>query len=167
MQSLLSNMHEDLKSNGYTNRKLAKRFDVSHTTVNSYFKATSEFDFMHFVESLRLHKPNNINYRRECVKKMFEQLTPVNERVAMEVLNMYGEYGLQKQLTAKIINSDKTTKNARINKKIASIYDLLALRLSGRISNNDFFVETDKMRNSFKTSNNEAKILSGFAFIYA
>ncbi|MDY8166203.1 AimR family lysis-lysogeny pheromone receptor [Bacillus thuringiensis] len=167
MQSLLSNMHEDLKSNGYTNRKLAKRFDVSHTTVNSYFKATSEFDFMHFVESLRLHKPNNINYRRECVKKMFEQLTPVNERVAMEVLNMYGEYGLQKQLTAKIINSDKTTKNARINKKIASIYDLLALRLSGRISNDDFFAETDKMRNSFKTSNNEAKILSGFAFIYA
>ncbi|KAA0742049.1 hypothetical protein DN389_27745 [Bacillus sp. AY3-1] len=167
MQSLLSNMHEDLNSNGYTNRKLAKRFDVSHTTVNSYFKETSEFDFMHFVESLRLHKPNNINFRRECIKKMFEQLTPVNERVAMEVLNMYGEYGLQKQLTARIMNSDKTTKNARINKKIAAIYDLLALRLSGRISNDDFFVETEKMRNSFKTSNNEAKILSGFAFIYA
>ncbi len=167
MQSLLSNMHDDLKNNGYTNRKLAKRFDVSHTTVNSYFKATSEFDFMHFVESLRLHKPNNILFRRECIKKMFGQLTPVNERVAMEVLNMYGEYALQKQLTAKITNSDKNTKNARTNKKIAAIYDLLALRLSGKITNNDFFLETEKMRNSFKTSNNEAQILSGFAFIYA
>lgn len=160
-------MHDDLKNNGYTNRKLAKRFDVSHTTVNSYFKATSEFDFMHFVESLRLHKPNNILFRRECIKKMFGQMTPVNERVAMEVLNMYGEYALQKQLTAKITNSDKNTKNARTNKKIAAIYDLLALRLSGKITNNDFFLETEKMRNSFKTSNNEAQILSGFAFIYA
>lgn len=167
MQVLLSTIHEDLKNNGYTNRKLAKRFSVSHTTVNSYFKSKTEFDFMHFVESLKLHRPNNINFRRECVKKSFDSLSPINERVALEVLNMHGEFKLQKQLTAKIRNAKKTTKNDRINSKIAMIYELLALRLSGKIPHNSFFKETERMRNEFKTSNNEAQILSGFASVYA
>ena len=75
MEILLKKMHEDLKSNGYTNRKLATLFNVSHTTVNSYFSQSTKFDFMHYVETLRLYEPNNLNFRRESLMKSFAYMS--------------------------------------------------------------------------------------------
>lgn len=167
MEMLLKKMHEDLKSNGYTNRKLATLFNVSHTTVNSYFSQSTKFDFMHYVETLRLYEPDNINFRRESLLKAFGYMSPNNERLGLEVLNMYGEYELQKILIAKIINNNDTNKNARLNKKIAEVYQLLSLRNEGFINKHEFFEAVDEFRKSKKISTNELKIISDFALIYS
>ncbi|WP_410988763.1 AimR family lysis-lysogeny pheromone receptor [Bacillus cereus] len=167
MEMLLKKMHEDLKSNGYTNRKLATLFNVSHTTVNSYFSQSTKFDFMHYVETLRLYEPDNINFRRESLLKAFGYMSPNNERLGLEVLNMYGEFELQKILIAKIINNNDTNKNARLNKKIAEVYQLLSLRNEGFINKHEFFEAVDEFRKSKKISTNELKIISDFALIYS
>ena len=49
MKVKLRQMNESLKEKGFTNRQLAKRFGISHTTINNYFSNASSFDFMHFV----------------------------------------------------------------------------------------------------------------------
>ncbi|PGQ11961.1 hypothetical protein COA08_01295 [Bacillus cereus] len=167
MKLLLEKMHEDLKSNGYTNRKLAALFNVSHTTVNSYFSQGTKFDFMHYVETLRLYEPKDINFRRESLLKSFNDLSPNNERLGLEVLNMYGEFELQKKLIFKIQNNTETNKNARLNKKMAEVYQLLALRNEGFINKHEFFRAVDDFRNSRKISTNELKIISDFALIYS
>lgn len=167
MEILLKKMHEDLKSNGYTNRKLATLFNVSHTTVNSYFSQSTKFDFMHYVETLRLYEPNNLNFRRESLMKSFAYMSPNNERLGLEVLNMYGEFELQKILISKIFNNNDTNKNARLNKKIAEIYQLLSMRNEGFINKHEFFRAVDEFRKSKKISTNELKIISDFALIYS
>ncbi|MDA2480347.1 AimR family lysis-lysogeny pheromone receptor [Bacillus cereus group sp. Bce025] len=167
MEMLLKKMHEDLKSNGYTNRKLATLFNVSHTTVNSYFSQSTKFDFMHYVETLRLYEPDNINFRRESLLKSFGYMSPNNERLGLEALNMYGEFELQKKLIAKILNNKDTNKNARLNKKMAEVYQLLSLRNEGFINKHEFFKAVDEFRKSKKISTNELKIISDFALIYS
>lgn len=167
MEMLLKKMHEDLKSNGYTNRKLATLFNVSHTTVNSYFSQSTKFDFMHYVETLRLYEPDNINFRRESLLKSFGYMSPNNERLGLEALNMYGEFELQKNLIAKILNNKDTNKNARLNKKMAEVYQLLSLRNEGFINKHEFFKAVDEFRKSKKISTNELKIISDFALIYS
>ncbi|PGW31271.1 hypothetical protein COE04_26340 [Bacillus cereus] len=167
MKMLLKKMHEDLKTNGYTNRKLATLFNVSHTTVNSYFSQSTKFDFMHYVETLRLYEPNNVNFRRESLLKSFNDLSPNNERLGLEVLNMYGEFELQKILISKIQNNTEANKNARLNKKMAELYQLLSLRNEGLLSKNEFFQAVDDFRKSRKISTNELKIISDFALIYS
>ncbi|WP_235674886.1 AimR family lysis-lysogeny pheromone receptor [Bacillus mycoides] len=167
MQKFLINMQNSLKTNGYTNRKLALIFNVSHTTINSYFSQGTEFDFMHYVEALRLYEPKDVNFRRESLLNIFDRLSPNNERLGLEVLNMYGEFELQKTLVSKIKNSTETTKNARLNKKISEIYQLLALRNEGFINKYEFFKEIDEFRKSRKISTTELKIISDFALIYS
>ncbi|PER25389.1 AimR family lysis-lysogeny pheromone receptor [Bacillus cereus] len=167
MKMLLKKMHEDLKTSGYTNRKLAILFNVSHTTVNSYFSQSTKFDFMHYVEALRLYAPNDANFRRESLLKAFDDLSPNNERLGLEVLNMYGEYELQKMLISKIQKNTETNKNARLNKKMAEVYQLLSLRNEGFINKHEFFQAVDDFRKSRKISTNELKIISDFALIYS
>lgn len=160
-------MQADLKTNGYTNRKLAALFNVSHTTVNSYFSQSTKFDFMHYVETLRLYEPNDVNFRRESLLKSFNDLSPNNERLGLEVLNMYGEFELQKKLISKILKNTETNKNARLNKKMAEIYQLLSLRNECFINKHEFFRAVDDFRKSRKISSNELKIISDFALIYS
>lgn len=115
MQELLTSMNGNLKSNGYTNRKLAKRFDVTHTTVNGYFNTKGKFDFMHFVDALRLYKPNDIEFRRKWIKKIIPHLSHKNLKLALEVLDMFGEYDLQKLVIEQIM-SFNTNKDAKEKK---------------------------------------------------
>ncbi|MFF1291594.1 AimR family lysis-lysogeny pheromone receptor [Bacillus thuringiensis] len=167
MKVLLKKMQADLKTNGYSNRKLAALFNVSHTTVNSYFSQSTEFDFMHYVETLRLYEPNDVNFRRESLLKSFNDLSPNNERLGLEVLNIYGEFELQKKLISKILKNTDTNKNARLNKKMAEIYQLLSLRNECFINKHEFFRAVDDFRKSRKISSNELKIISDFALIYS
>ncbi|AVP48438.1 AimR family lysis-lysogeny pheromone receptor [Bacillus cereus] len=167
MKVLLKKMQADLKTNGYSNRKLAALFNVSHTTVNSYFSQSTEFDFMHYVETLRLYEPNDVNFRRESLLKSFNDLSPNNERLGLEVLNIYGEFELQKKLISKILRNTDTNKNARLNKKMAEIYQLLSLRNECFINKHEFFRAVDDFRKSRKISSNELKIISDFALIYS
>ncbi|MED2497846.1 AimR family lysis-lysogeny pheromone receptor, partial [Bacillus thuringiensis] len=136
----LNDMQECLKSNGYTNRKLATRFKVTHTTVNSYFKKQGKFDFMHLVDALKLYKPKNVDFRRECIKECIPTLSHKNLKLALEVLDMFGEYDLQ-DLVIQRIMSFKTNKNkseeekkkgnsktVRINLNLVPLYKTLRER---------------------------------------
>ncbi|MED2879612.1 AimR family lysis-lysogeny pheromone receptor, partial [Bacillus thuringiensis] len=129
-----NDMQESLKSSGYTNRKLAMRFKVTHTTVNSYFNKKGKFDFMHFVDALRLYKPKDIKFRRNCIKECIPTLSHKNLKLALEVLDMFGEYELQDMIMQQInkFKSNQTetekerkkgiSKTVRINLNLVPLY---------------------------------------------
>ncbi|OUB04469.1 hypothetical protein BK704_19545 [[Bacillus thuringiensis] serovar konkukian] len=170
MQELLTNMSGKLKSNGYTNRKLAKRFDVTHTTVNSYFKTKGKFDFMHFVDALRLYEPNDVEFRRRWIKKMIPHLSHKNLKLALEVLDMFGEYDLQKLVIERIMSSQTKKGDSltvRTNVRIAEFYQLLKQRSEGTITARDFFDKVEKKRNSQKNTENDLMIISDFSAMYS
>ncbi|PFW60805.1 AimR family lysis-lysogeny pheromone receptor [Bacillus sp. AFS075034] len=181
MQTFLKEMKESLHSNGHTNRKLATRFGVTHTTVNNYFNKKNKFDFMHFVDMLRLYEPKNVNYRRERIKEMIPLLSHKNSKLALEVMDMFGEYELQQLVIDKIKkntnnNTDENeeekkkkgnSKTVRTNLKIISFYELLRKRSEGKISAKDFFEEVERMRKTQKHDENELMILSDLNVIYS
>ncbi|KAA0758946.1 hypothetical protein DN401_02000 [Bacillus sp. BF2-3] len=175
----LNDMQECLKSNGYTNRKLATRFKVTHTTVNSYFKKQGKFDFMHLVDALKLYKPKNVDFRRECIKECIPTLSHKNLKLALEVLDMFGEYGLQ-DLVIQRIMSFKTNKNkseeekkkgnsktVRINLNLVPLYKTLRERSENITTPKRFFEKVDKMRKNQKYSDNELVIISVLNTIYS
>ncbi|HDR7486415.1 TPA: hypothetical protein QCX63_002545, partial [Bacillus pacificus] len=140
----LNDMQESLKSNGYTNRKLATRFKVTHTTVNSYFKKQDKFDFMHLVDALRLYKPKDVEFRRNCIKEYIPRLSHKNLKLALEVLDMFGEYELQELVIEQIMKSQTKkgdSPTVRTNVKIAEYYKLLRKRSEGTIIAREFFNE--------------------------
>nr|WP_276577804.1 AimR family lysis-lysogeny pheromone receptor [Bacillus thuringiensis] len=172
-------MQECLKSNGYTNRKLATRFKVTHTTVNSYFKKQGKFDFMHLVDALKLYKPKNVDFRRECIKECIPTLSHKNLKLALEVLDMFGEYDLQ-DLVIQRIMSFKTNKNkseeekkkgnsktVRINLNLVPLYKTLRERSENTTTPKRFFEKVDKMRKNQKYSDNELVIISVLNTIYS
>ncbi|MCU4724254.1 AimR family lysis-lysogeny pheromone receptor [Bacillus thuringiensis] len=175
----LDDMQECLKSNGYTNRKLATRFKVTHTTVNSYFKKQGKFDFMHLVDALKLYKPKNVDFRRECIKECIPTLSHKNLKLALEVLDMFGEYDLQ-DLVIQRIMSFKTNKNkseeekkkgnsktVRINLNLVPLYKTLRERSENTTTPKRFFEKVDKMRKNQKYSDNELVIISVLNTIYS
>ncbi|HDR8178339.1 TPA: hypothetical protein QC076_003494 [Bacillus cereus] len=175
----LNDMQECLKSNGYTNRKLATRFKVTHTTVNSYFKKQGKFDFMHLVDALKLYKPKNVDFRRECIKECIPTLSHKNLKLALEVLDMFGEYDLQ-DLVIQRIMSFKTNKNkseeekkkgnsktVRINLNLIPLYKTLRERSENTTTPKRFFEKVDKMRKNQKYSDNELVIISVLNTIYS
>lgn len=188
MQCLLdlNDMQESLKSNGYTNRKLATRFNVTHTTVNSYFKKQGTFDFMHFVDALKLYKPKDVGFRRECIKGCIPTLSHKNLKLALEVLDMFGEYELQDAVIQQIMSfktnkdenekgndSTKTgkkkgnSKTVRINLNLIPLYKTLRERSENTIKPKMFFEKVDKMRKSQKYTDNELVIISVLNTIYS
>ncbi|ASI83578.1 Prophage helix-turn-helix protein [Bacillus cereus] len=175
----LNDMQECLKSNGYTNRKLATRFKVTHTTVNSYFKKQGKFDFMHLVDALKLYKPKNVDFRRECIKECIPTLSHKNLKLALEVLDMFGEYDLQ-DLVIQRIMSFKTNKNkseeekkkgnsktVRINLNLVPLYKTLRERSENTTTPKRFFEKVDKMRKNQKYSDKELVIISVLNTIYS
>ncbi|ACO28352.1 AimR family lysis-lysogeny pheromone receptor [Bacillus cereus] len=179
MQGLLdlNDMQENLKSNGYTNRKLATRFKVTHTTVNSYFKTQGKFDFMHFVDALKLYKPKDIDFRRECIKWCIPTLSHKNLKLALEVLDMFGEYELQDAVIQQIMsfkaNKDEkekkksNSKTIRINLNLVPLYKTLRERSENTITPKMFFEKVDQIRKSQKYTDNELVIISVLNTIYS
>ncbi|MGA5698435.1 AimR family lysis-lysogeny pheromone receptor [Bacillus bombysepticus] len=166
----LNDMQESLKSNGYTNRKLATRFKVTHTTVNSYFKKQDKFDFMHLVDALRLYKPKDVEFRRNCIKEYIPRLSQKNLKLALEVLDMFGEYELQELVIEQIMKSQTKkgdSPTVRTNVKIADYYKLLRKRSEGTIVARDFFNEVQKIRESQKNIENDLMIVSDFSAMYS
>lgn len=186
VQELLTDMNEKLKSNGYTNRKLAKRFDVTHTTVNGYFSAKGKFDFMHFVVTLRLYKPNDVEFRRKWIKKIIPHLSHKNLKLALEVLDMFGEYELQKLVIEQIMsfNTNKdakekknenakkekkkgNSKTVRINLNLIPLYKTLRVRSENTITPKMYFEKIDKMRKKQKYTDDELVIILVLNTIYS
>lgn len=177
MQVLLdfNDMQESLKSSGYTNRKLATRFKVTHTTVNSYFNKKGKFDFMHFVDALRLYKPKDIKFRRNCIKECIPTLSHKNLRLALEVLDMFGEYELQDMIIQQIykFKGNQTekkkgiSKTLRINLSLVPLYQTLRERSENKITAKMFFEKVDKMRKNQKYTDNELVIISILNTIYS
>ncbi|PGK75910.1 hypothetical protein COC60_15340 [Bacillus thuringiensis] len=181
MQVLLdfNDMKESLKSSGYTNRKLAMRFKVTHTTVNSYFNKKGKFDFMHFVDALRLYKPKDIKFRRNCIKECIPTLSHKNLKLALEVLDMFGEYELQDMIIQRInkFKSNQTetekemkkgiSKTVRINLNLVPLYQTLRERSENTITPKVFFEKVDKMRKNQKYIDNELVIMLILNTIYS
>ncbi|PEQ58220.1 AimR family lysis-lysogeny pheromone receptor [Bacillus cereus] len=179
MQALLdlNDMQESLKSNGYTNRKLAKRFKVTHTTVNSYFKKQGKFDFMHLVDALKLYKPKDVEFRRNCIKEYIPRLSHKNLKLALEVLDMFGEYDLQdiimQQITSyKTSGNEKekkrgVSKTVRINLNLIPLYKMLRERNEKTITPKMYFEKVDKMRKKQKYVDNELVIILVLNTIYS
>ncbi|WP_242298291.1 AimR family lysis-lysogeny pheromone receptor [Bacillus cereus group sp. BfR-BA-01382] len=166
----LSDMQETLKSNGYTNRKLATRFKVTHTTVNSYFKKQDKFDFMHLVDALRLYKPKDVEFRRNCIKEYIPRLSHKNLKLALEVLDMFGEYELQELVIEQIMKSQTKkgdSPTVRTNVKIAEYYQLLRKRSEGTIIARDFFNEVQQKREFQKNTDDDLMIVSDFSMMYS
>ncbi|MGE1041225.1 AimR family lysis-lysogeny pheromone receptor [Bacillus wiedmannii] len=173
----LNDMQESLKSNGYTNRKLATRFKVTHTTVNSYFKKRGKFDFMHLVDALKLYKPKDVDFRRKCIKEYIPTMSHKNLKLALEVLDMFGEYELQdaiiKQITSFKTNKDErktkkgNSKTVRINLNLVPLYKTLRERSENTITPKMYFEKVDKMRKNQKYTDNELIIISVFNTIYS
>ncbi|HFJ9381226.1 TPA: AimR family lysis-lysogeny pheromone receptor [Bacillus paranthracis] len=166
----LSDMQETLKSNGYTNRKLATRFKVTHTTVNSYFKKQDKFDFMHLVDALRLYKPKDVEFRRNCIKEYIPRLSHKNLKLALEVLDMFGEYELQELVIEQIMKSQTKkgdSPTVRTNVKIAEYYQLLRKRSEGTIVARDFFNEVQQKREFQKNTDDDLMIVSDFSMMYS
>ncbi|MCU4997921.1 AimR family lysis-lysogeny pheromone receptor [Bacillus cereus] len=181
MQVLLdfNDMQESLKLSGYTNRKLAMRFKVTHTTVNSYFNKKGKFDFMHFVDALRLYKPKDIKFRRNCIKECIPTLSHKNLKLALEVLDMFGEYELQDMIMQQInkFKSNQTetekemkkgiSKTVRINLNLVPLYQTLRERSENTITPKVFFEKVDKMRKNQKYIDNELVIMLILNTIYS
>ncbi len=177
MQKILVKMHESLQSNGYTNRRLAKRFKVTHTTVNSYFNEQNKFDFMHFVDVLRLYNPDDVEFRRNCIKRMIPYLSHKNLKLALEVLDMYGEYEIQDLVIEKIVNPNLTedangkkkgkSLTIRTNIKLVEFYKLLRERSEGVTSPKDFFTKVNRIRKTQKNKESDVTVLSDFNVIYS
>ncbi|HDR7847434.1 TPA: hypothetical protein QCY30_002108 [Bacillus toyonensis] len=173
----LNDMQESLKSNGYTNRKLATRFKVTHTTVNSYFNKQGKFDFMHLVDTLKLYKPKDIDFRRKCIKECIPTLSHKNLKLALEVLDMFGEYELQDAVMQQIMSykTDKdkkekkkgNSKTVRVNLNLVPLYKTLRKRSEDTITPKMFFEKVDKMRKSQKYTDNELIIISVLNTIYS
>lgn len=174
-----NDMQESLKLSGYTNRKLAMRFKVTHTTVNSYFNKKGKFDFMHFVDALRLYKPKDIKFRRNCIKECIPTLSHKNLKLALEVLDMFGEYELQDMIMQQInkFKSNQTetekemkkgiSKTVRINLNLVPLYQTLRERSENTITPKVFFEKVDKMRKNQKYIDNELVIMLILNTIYS
>lgn len=173
----LNDMQESLKSNGYTNRRLAIRFKVTHTTVNSYFNKQGKFDFMHLVDALRLYKPKDVDFRRKCIKEYIPTMSHKNLKLALEVLDMFGEYELQdaviQQITSFKIEKDGKkvkkghSKTVRVNLNLVPLYKTLQERSESEISPKMFFEKVEKMRKNQKYTDNELVIISVLNTIYS
>ncbi|MGX5627308.1 AimR family lysis-lysogeny pheromone receptor [Bacillus cereus] len=182
----LIDMKENLKSNGYTNRKLATRFKVTHTTVNGYFSKQDKFDFMHLVDALKLYKPKDLEFRRNCIKEYVPKMSHKNLKLALEVLDMFGEYELQDAVIKQIMSFDTNkdekkkgnentkkekkkgnSKTIRINLNLIPLYKTLRERSENTVTPKQYFEKVDKMRKKQKYTDNELVIISVLNTIYS
>ena len=145
MKVKLRQMNESLKEKGFTNRQLAKRFGISHTTINNYFSNASSFDFMHFVCSLRLYEPKGLNVRKEFVRGMIPELTPRNKLLALDVLDMCGEYELQELIIEDIRALDNKSDITNTLQKLVPLYEQFRWRSEESVTDYHFFENVKKI----------------------
>ncbi|CCW09023.1 AimR family lysis-lysogeny pheromone receptor [Bacillus sp. GeD10] len=167
MKVKLRQMNESLKEKGFTNRQLAKRFGISHTTINNYFSNASSFDFMHFVCSLRLYEPKGLNVRKEFVRGMIPELTPRNKLLALDVLDMCGEYELQELIIEDIRALDNKSDITNTLQKLVPLYEQFRWRSEESVTDDHFFENVKKILQGEKGDVCEFNVISDFATIYA
>ncbi len=167
MKINLKQMNESLKEQGFTNRQLAKRFGISHTTINNYFSNASNFDFMHFVCSLRLYKPTELNLRKQFVRETIPELTPRNKLLALDVLDMCGEYGLQELIIEDIRTLANKSDITSTLQKLVPLYEQFRWRSEESVTIDHFFENVKKILQGEKSDVCEFNVISDFAMIYA
>ncbi|MHA4118372.1 AimR family lysis-lysogeny pheromone receptor, partial [Bacillus cereus] len=167
MEVKLKRMNESLKEQGFTNRKLAKLFGISHTTINNYFSNASSFDFMHFVCSLRLYEPKSLNLRKQYVRKMIPGLAPRNKLLALDVLDMCGEYGLQELIIEDIRGISNKSDITSTLQKLVPLYEQFRRRSEESVTTDQFFENVTKILQGEKSDVSEFNVISDFAMIYS
>lgn len=163
---LLQNISMKLEAIGISHRKLSDILNISHTTVNKMFSGEREFEFMSLVRTLRILHPNQeeseVRRKQICYFIKNTQLSPKNIRIAIECLNLLGEYELQKLLIEKAKESTD-----RINRPLAPYYELLCKRNEYVISRDEFHTSVETLRKNNKMTYKEVKIISDFSLIYS
>ncbi|MED2753642.1 AimR family lysis-lysogeny pheromone receptor [Bacillus thuringiensis] len=167
MRIKLRQMNEALKEKGFTNRQLAKRFGISHTTINNYFSNASSFDFMHFVCSLRLYEPKGLNFRKQFVRGMIPELTPRNKLLALDVLDMCGEYELQELIIEDIKALANKSDITSTLQKLVPLYEQFRWRSEEGVTTDHFFENIKRILQGEKGDVCEFNVISDFAMIYA
>lgn len=158
----LEKIKDDMYARQIGNRYFSEKFEVHHTTIGAMLANKRAFDFAYYVRILNDLYPNDADFMRYCIRKLIPRLTPKNTRLALDVLNLYGELEMNKNLMIKSYTSDD-----RINKKLTEWYYLLYLRSSNSISAKDFFAEVEDKRKSFKMTAVELRIVADICLIYA
>lgn len=138
MENLLEKMKIDLRIRGFTNRDLGSQFGVSHTTIQNYY--SGNFDFLHFLQMLRLQYPDSIEMRRHVVEEALTNLSLINQGVALEALDLFGEFDLLEKLILKIERSDSNTRSSKLNKQLSSVYKLLPCRFENDYNKKNFWI---------------------------
>lgn len=149
-------MKIDLRIRGFTNRELGSRFGVSHTTIQNYY--SGNFDFLHFLQMLRLQYPDSIEKRRHVVEEALADLSFINQRVALEALDLFGEFDLLEKLILKIESNHSNTRSSKLNKQLSSVYKLLPNRFKGNYNKKEFLDSVESLKKSYKLTSSDAKI---------
>ncbi|PHG13540.1 hypothetical protein COI63_10445 [Bacillus toyonensis] len=168
MENVLEKMKIDLRIRGFTNRELGSRFGVSHTTIQNYY--SGNFDFLHFLQMLRLQYPDSIKMRRNIVEEELPNLSLMNQRTALEALDLFGEFDLLEKLIFKIESSDSNTRSSKLNKQLSSVYKLLPRRFKNDYNKKEFLDSVESLKKSYKLTSNDAtltNIIIEFALLYA
>ncbi|MGQ3740003.1 AimR family lysis-lysogeny pheromone receptor [Bacillus sp. Fil] len=168
MENVLEKMKIDLRIRGFTNRELGSRFGVSHTTIQNYY--SGNFDFLHFLQMLRLQYPDSIKMRRHVVEEALPNLSLMNQRTALEALDLFGEFDLLEKLIFKIESSDSNTRSSKLNKQLSSVYKLLPRRFQNDYNKKEFLDSVESLKKSYKLTSNDAtltNIIIEFALLYA
>ncbi|MCQ6303957.1 MULTISPECIES: AimR family lysis-lysogeny pheromone receptor [Bacillus cereus group] len=168
MENILEKMKIDLRIRGFTNRELGSRFGVSHTTIQNYY--SGNFDFLHFLQMLRLQYPDSIEKRRHVVEEALADLSFINQRVALEALDLFGEFDLLEKLILKIESNHSNTRSSKLNKQLSSVYKLLPNRFKGNYNKKEFLDSVESLKKSYKLTSSDAtltNIIIEFALLYA
>jgi hypothetical protein len=161
-EDVLEQMRYDLYTNRISNRQLAVMLRTTHTKINDALAGKREFEFSHLVQVLRLLYLHNVEYRRECLRHYFVTMSPRNERLGLEVTNLFGESDLQQEIKEKVLAGTN-----RVNHQLVKFYELLELRIARKLSPSDFFRKVKHIRSNRKTTATEVQIVSEFAYIYS
>ncbi|MDK7418700.1 AimR family lysis-lysogeny pheromone receptor [Bacillus cereus] len=163
---ILQNISMRLEAIGISHRKLSEILGISHTTVNKMFSGEREFEFMSLLRTIRILYPNQTeaDLRRKTIRHFIvnNKMSPKNTRLAIECLNLLGEYELQMIL----IHKAKESKD-RINKPLVPYYELLSKRNEYVISRDEFHTSVELLRKNNKMTYKEIKIVSDFSLIYS
>lgn len=163
---ILQNISMRLEAIGISHRKLSEILGISHTTVNKMFSGEREFEFMSLLRTIRILHPDqkDADARRKTISHFITstKMSPKNTRLAIECLNLLGEYELQMIL----IDKAKESKD-RINKPLVPYYELLSKRNEYVISRDEFHTSVEFLRKNNKMTYKEIKIVSDFSLIYS
>ncbi|MFC5775120.1 AimR family lysis-lysogeny pheromone receptor [Ectobacillus antri] len=175
MQKVFEKIKVGLEKQEISNRKLAKITKISHTAINKIMNGGYTPDFIVFIKIIQLAYPDDLEKQKESLRSYCEHMSPVNTRIALEFLSMYGDVELLEEVIKKSeilfdeVKKEKKrlSKSLHTNKQLVDLYSLLCKRSTMSISSKEYYVNVKDMLKSCKITSEEVKVISEFALIYS